>query len=59
MLNNTWQGFKKTFTKIEAHLGMSDLTVRDLAIKEALQMEIKSYTITQQSIICEMVFPAI
>ena len=42
MLNLPWQGFeKKTFTKIEAYAGMSELLVRDLAIEEALQEEIK------------------
>ena len=38
MLNLHWKGFeKKTFTKIEAHAGMSDWLVRYLAIEEALQ----------------------
>ena len=32
---------KKTFTKIEAHAGMFKRMVRDLAIEEALQEEIK------------------
>ena len=32
---------KKTFTKIEAHAGMAKRLVRDLAIEEALQEEIK------------------
>ena len=42
MLNLPWQGFeKKTFTKIEAYAGMSELLVKDLAIEEALQEEIK------------------
>ena len=42
MLNTSWQGFeKKTFTKIEAHSGMAERLVRDLAIEEALQGEIK------------------
>ena len=42
MLNLPWQGFeKKTFTKIEAYAGMSEKLVRDLAIEEALQNEIK------------------
>ena len=42
MLNLPWQGFeKKTFTKIEAHAGMAERLVRDLAIEEALQEEIK------------------
>ena len=31
----------KTFTKIEAHAGMTEQLVRDLAIEEALQVEIK------------------
>ena len=42
MLNLPWKGFeKKTFTKIEAHVGMAERLVRDLAIEEALQEEIK------------------
>ena len=42
VLNLPWQGFeKKTFTKIEAHADMAERLVRDLAIKEALQEEIK------------------
>ena len=42
MLNLTWQGLeKKTFTKIEANAGMAERLVRDLAIEEALQEEIK------------------
>ena len=42
MLNLPRQGFeKKTFTKIEAHAGMAERLVRDLAIAEALQEEIK------------------
>ena len=45
MLNVPWQGFeKKTFTKIEAYAGMSEPLVRDLAMEEALQKEIK-YTL--------------
>ena len=32
---------EKTFTKIEAHAGMAERLVRDLAIEEALQEEIK------------------
>ena len=32
---------KKTFTKVEAHAGMAERLVRDLAIEEALQDEIK------------------
>ena len=42
MLNLPWKGFeKKTFTKIEAHAGMAERLVRDLAIEEALQEKIK------------------
>ena len=42
VLNPPRKGFeKKTFTKIEAYAGMSELMVRDLAIEEALQEEIK------------------
>ena len=41
MINLPWQGFKKTFTKIEANAGMSERLARDLAIEEALQDEIK------------------
>ena len=42
MLNLPWQGFeKKTLTKIEANAGMVERLVRDLAIEEALQEEIK------------------
>ena len=42
MLNLPWQVFeKKTFTKIEANAGMAERLVRYLAIKEALQEEIK------------------
>ena len=42
MLNLPWQGFeKKTFTKIEANASMAERLVRDLAIEEALQEEIK------------------
>ena len=45
VLNLPWQGFeKKTFTKIEAHAGMAEQLVRDLAVEEALQEEIK-YTL--------------
>ena len=41
-VESTLEGFeKKTFTKIEAHAGMAKRLVRDLAIKEALQEEIK------------------
>ena len=40
--NLPWKGFeKKTFTKIEAHAGMAKRLLRDLAIEEALQDEIK------------------
>ena len=42
MLNLPWQGFgEKNFTKIEANAGMAERLVRDLAIEEALQEEIK------------------
>ena len=42
MLNSHWQGYeKKAFTKIEVHAGMAKRMVRDLAIEEALQEEIK------------------
>ena len=42
MLNLPWQGFeKKNFSKIEARAGMAERLVRDLAIEEALQEEIK------------------
>ena len=42
MLNLPWKGFdKKIFTKIEAHVGMAQQLVRDLAIEEALQEEIE------------------
>ena len=45
MLNLPWQVFeKKNSTKIEAHAGMAKRLVRDLAIEEALQEEIK-YTL--------------
>ena len=38
MLNLPWQGFgKKTFSKIEANVGMAEQLVRYLAIEEALQ----------------------
>ena len=48
MLNLPWQGFeRKTFTKIEAYAGMYQQLVRDLAIEEALQEEIKD-TLEQQ-----------
>ena len=42
MLNLPWQVFeKKTFSKIEARAGMAERLVRDLAIEQALQEEIK------------------
>ena len=42
MLNLPWQVFERNiFTKIEAYAGMSEQLVRDLAIEEALQEEIK------------------
>ena len=42
VLNLPWKGFEtKTFTKIEACAGMAERLVRDLAIEEALQEEIK------------------
>ena len=42
VLNQPWQGFdKNTFTKMEAYAGIAERLVRDLAIKEALQEEIK------------------
>ena len=42
MLNLHWQGFeKKTFSKVETNAGMAERLVRDLAIEEALQEEIK------------------
>ena len=42
MLNLPWKGYeKKTFTKIEAHAGMAERLVRDLAIEEAFLEEIK------------------
>ena len=42
MLNLPWQGYeKKTFTKIEVHAGMAKRMVRDVAIEEDLQGEIK------------------
>ena len=42
IFNPPWQGFdKKTFTKIEVHAGMAKQMVRDLAIEEVLQEEIK------------------
>ena len=42
MLNLPWQGFeKKTSPRIEANEDMAERLVRDLAIEEALQEEIK------------------
>ena len=42
MLNLPWQGFEKqTFTKIGAYAGMLEPLVRNFAIEEALQEEIK------------------
>ena len=42
MMNLRGQGFGgKTFTKIESYAGMIERLVRDLAIEEALQEEIK------------------
>ena len=42
MLKLPWKGFeRKNLTKIEAHAGMEERLVRDLAIEEALQEEIK------------------
>ena len=42
VMNLPWQGFeKKSFTKIEAHAGMTERWKRDSAIEEALQEEIK------------------
>ena len=42
MLNLPWQGFGgEYFSKIEANAGMAERLVRDLAIEEALQEEIK------------------
>ena len=42
MLNLPWKVFeKKNVTKIGAYAGMSEPLVRDLAIEEALQEEIK------------------
>ena len=41
MLNLPCQGFKNTFTKIEAHAGMAERLVRYFAIEEALRTEIK------------------
>ena len=42
MLNPPWEGFeKKTFTKIKVTAGMIEPMVRDLAIEEAPQEDIK------------------
>ena len=42
MLNPPWQGFEiKTITKIEVHAGMAKRMVRDMAIEEKFQKEIK------------------
>ena len=42
MLNLPWQGFeKKAFTSTEAHPGTEERLLRDLAIEEAIQIEIK------------------
>ena len=42
MLNPIWRLFeKKTFTKIKKYTGIAKPMVRDLAIEEALQVEIK------------------
>ena len=42
MMNLPWQGFgEKTLKNIEANAGMAERLVRDLAIEEALQGEIK------------------
>ena len=42
VLNPPWKGFeKKNLTKIEAHAGMAERLVRDLAIEQALWEEIK------------------
>ena len=41
-MNLPWQGFGEFFfTQVEAHAGMAERLMRDLAIKEALQDEIK------------------
>ena len=43
MLNPTWKGFKKkALTKTKVTAGMTKPMVRDLAIEEALQEEIKN-----------------
>ena len=42
MLNLPWKGFgEKTFPNIEAEAGTEERLVRDLAIEQALQEEIK------------------
>ena len=41
IINVAWRGFEKQITKIEAHAGMAERLVRDLAIEESLQIEIK------------------
>ena len=42
MLNLPWKRFEiKTLTKIVAHAGMAERLVRNLAIEEALQEEIR------------------
>ena len=41
MLNPPWKGLKKTFTKIKVTAGMTEPMVRDLAIEEAPQEDIK------------------
>ena len=55
-LNLPWQGFgKKSFTKIEAHVGMAERLLGDLAIEEAPQAKIKRNTRTQKLVICRLV----
>ena len=57
ILNLTWMGFEeKTFTKIEAHAGIVEQLVRDFAIEEALQTEIKRNTRSQKSVIFRLVY---
>ena len=41
ILNLTWKGLKKTFTKIEVYVGMVEQLLRYLAIEEDLQDGIK------------------
>ena len=48
MISLPCQSFRKTFTKIEVHLVMSERLTRDLEIEEALKMEIK-YTLEQRN----------